>query len=59
MLFRLGCGRTAEACRTRSGTSNACGSGNKLEQIKSNIFIAAGAETGSIEAIHNDFVSEN
>jgi hypothetical protein len=49
MLFRLGGSSAAKASGADYGTANACSSGYKLEQIESDIFIAAGAKTRIIK----------
>ena len=49
VLFRLGSRGAAEARSARCGTAYPRGSGNKLEQIESDIFIAAGAKTRIIK----------
>ena len=54
VLLRLGSRGAAETCGARGGTAHTGGSGDKLEQIESDIFIAAGAETRGIEGFHAD-----
>jgi hypothetical protein len=54
MLLRLGSRSAAEAGATGSGTAHSRGSSDKLEQIESDIFIAARAKTRVIESFHAD-----
>jgi hypothetical protein len=54
MLFGLGSGRAAEACRGRSGTANTSRGSHKLEQIECDIFIAPGSKPCAVESIHSE-----
>jgi hypothetical protein len=54
VLFRLGSGSAAESCGGRDRTADACGCGHKLEQIKSDVFIAAGAKARAVKNVHTE-----
>jgi len=54
VLLRLGSRGAAEARGSHCRTAYTRGSGDKLEQIESDIFIATGAEACVIEGFHAD-----
>jgi predicted nucleic acid-binding protein len=54
VFIRLAAAGPAETCGSCRRTARARGSGDELEQIESDIFIAAGAKTRGIESVHTD-----
>jgi len=58
MFFRLGRGCAAEARGASCGTADASGAGDEFEQVKGDVFVAAGAKPCGIERVHAEMFSE-
>jgi hypothetical protein len=52
VLFRFGGGGAAEAGGGHGGAAHAGGSGDELQQVEGNIFMAAGAKARGNRCIH-------